>query len=188
MTVRSTSLTELLHAWRRGDPEALALLVDRLYPELRRAARSFLRRERTDHMLETSGLVHEAYVRLVGDVRIDWKDRHHFLAVASAVMRRVLVDHARARRARKREGIRLSLDGRERAAVPIDVLDLDLALKKLESQGHAFESQTVQLRFFAGMSIAETASHLEVSHATVERAWTFSRAWLRRELRHAAPS
>ena len=180
-------VTRLLAEWRRGDGEALDRLMPVVYEELRRVARAHLRNERSDHTLDATALVHEAYLRLTGLDRMSIQDRTHFLAMAARLMREVLVDHARRKRALKRGGGVTVLGlkdvgaGAEREVV--DVLALDEALTDLASVDQRL-GRVVELRFFAGLSIADTADALGVSSATIERDWTFAKAWL---LRHLSP-
>jgi RNA polymerase sigma factor (TIGR02999 family) len=177
-------VTNLLLDWRRGDETALARLVPMVYPELRRVARARLRAERDDHTLQTTALVHEAYLRLVDLDRMTLNSRTHFFAVAARLMREILVDHARKKNARKRGGGATLMSLTEAmpvAAAGVDVLALDEALSQLTS----FEARlgrVVELRFFAGLSIAETAEVLDVSPATIERDWTVAKAWLHQRL------
>lgn len=180
---RSRSVTELLKLWRQGSVDAQADLMDVVYPELRRIAGQHMRRERVDHTLRPTALVNEAYLRLAAQKRIEYRDRTHFLAIASAMMRRVLVEHARARLARKRRAVLVPMDEGVANPPEMDVLALDEALHLLERR-FPFESQVVDLRFFGGLTIKETAEQLQVGHATVERAWVFAKAWL---FRHVAP-
>ncbi len=160
-----------------------------VYNELRKLAKSYLRRERVGHTLEGTALVHEAYLRLIDQREVEWRNRNHFFALAAELIRRILVDHARARIAAKRGGnnIKLSLD---EAITPIDEKDLDLlalndaldALARTDAQG----SRIVELRYFAGLTIEETADVLQISTATVKRDWVMAKAFLKREmLRHA---
>ena len=176
-------VTRLLHSWRGGNAEALDRLLPALYDEMRLAARAHLRRERADHTLGTSGLVHEAFLRLVDAEGVDWQDRAHFLAVASRTMRRVLVDWAKARNALKRGGgvAHVTLDeGLLSDAEATTLIDLDDALGRL--QGVAERSAlAAEMRYFGGLSNEETAAALEVSVATVERDLRFARAWLAKE-------
>ena len=178
-------VTQLLAAWRGGDPAALERLIPLVYAELRRVASARLRHEAPNHTLQTTALVHEAYVRLVGLERMALRDRTHFFAMAARLMREVLVDHARRRDAQKRGGgvTRLGLEdvaaGAESAIV--DVLALDEALTELNAVDERL-CRVVELRYFAGLNIAETADALDVSSATVERDWTFSKAWLLQRL------
>jgi RNA polymerase sigma factor (TIGR02999 family) len=181
-------ITELLRAWRGGDPAAEAKLFAAMYDELRRRAGRQLRGERSDHTLLPTALVHEAYVRLSEGADLPWQDRAHFLAVASRIMRRVLVDHARARLAAKRPDgkLRVTLDGLaadEQAGC--DILDLNAALDELE-QLEPRLSQIAMLRYMGGLSVDEIADVLEVSRNTVKRDWTVAKAWLYRRLSPAA--
>ena len=177
-------VTELLLKWKGGDQESLQALLPLVYSELRRLAQHHLRRERSDHTLQSTALVHEAYLRLVkpGSVRIE--SRGHFFALASQLMREILVDHARSRKAGKRDGgSRLTLDEAAELSKSkdVDLLALDDALNQL-SQMSPRQSRIVELRFFGGLSIAETSEFLEVSPATIEREWAVARAWLYREI------
>lgn len=179
------AVTELLAAWGAGDTGASDALVPLVYEELRRQARRALRREGEGHTLQATALVHEAWLRLDGQHDARWESRSHFLAVAAQTMRRVLVDHARARRAQKRGGgeVQISLDDAHAAVAPdtVDVLALDDALALLAAMD-ARKARLVELRYFAGMSIPEAAAALGVSQATVIREWAVARMWLRREL------
>jgi len=174
-------VTELLHAWGDGDLDARERVVALVYEELRRRAAAHLRHERQGHTLQPTALVHEAYLRLVDQRRAVWQNRAQFLAVASQMMRRILIDRARARKRAKRLGERrqVSLDHVDLASLPveIDVLDLDRALTKLESFDPR-KSRISELRFFGGLSLAETGHVLDLSLATVERDWQGARAWL----------
>ncbi|MEM6457430.1 MAG: sigma-70 family RNA polymerase sigma factor [Acidobacteriota bacterium] len=177
-------VTHLLHAWRAGDDDALDALTRAVYDELRRLARRHMRGERSGHLLQTTALVHEAYMRLI-DVEIPWQDRGHFFAVAARMMRRVLVDHARKRQAAKRGGGEAALtleEGRIALDRPNGVLELDDALKDLAKVDER-KAQVVELRFFGGLTIEETASVLGIGHATVERDLRMAKAWLQRLLR-----
>lgn len=182
-------VTAHLHAWAQGDANALDELVPLIYKELERLAHAQLRRERSDHTLDTSGLVHEAYARLVRLDRIQWTDRAHFLALAAQAMRRVLINYAESRRALKRGGGQqpVSLDASPmQVASPTatdldDLLTLDAALKRLAELDDR-QARVVECRFFGGMTVEETASVLDISPATVKRDWTLARAWLNREL------
>ncbi len=178
-------ITRLLHDLAGGEVEALDRLVPLVYEQLRRIARRHMARENVGHTLTVTALVHEAYTDLVALDRIDWQDREHFFAFASRVMRRVLVDHAVARKAQKRGGDRARVPLDERWAAiegrPDDLLALDEALRKLASLDER-QSRVVECRFFAGMTIEETAKALGISPATVNRDWTAARAWLNREL------
>jgi len=178
-------LTQLLLDWRRGDRAALDKLMPLVYNELRRIARRYMRGERAWHTLESAALVNEAYLRLADIDDLDWRDRAHFFAMSSTLMRRILVDHARSRNYAKRGGARpkLSLSKADRLAdtPDLDLLALDDALKTLAAMNEQ-QGQIIELRFFGGLTIEETAEALGVSPTTVERGWTVARAWLRREL------
>jgi RNA polymerase sigma factor (TIGR02999 family) len=178
------NVTRLLLEWRRGDEAALARLMPIVYNELQRVARARLRNEQSDHTLQPTALVHEAYLRLVGLDRMAPQNRAHFFALAARLMREILVDHARRKKALKRRGVTMhGLDalatGSENALV--DVLALDEALTDLASLDQRV-SRVVELRFFAGLSIADTADALAISTATVERDWTVAKAWLLQRL------
>lgn len=177
-------VTEILREWNSSS-DAPARLMPLVYNELRRLAQSYLRRERRDHTLQPTALVHEAYLRLVDQNRVEWQNRTHFYGVAAQVMRRILIDHARAHASEKRggHGARLSLEEaailpQERAA---DLLALDEALKQLTDTDER-KGRVVELRFFGGLSVKETAEVLGVHTATVERDWVVAKAWLYREL------
>lgn len=168
------------------EPAELDRLMRNLYAELNRLARSYLRSERSDHTLQPTALVHEAYVRLRQDKSLEYRDRASFVGIAARVMRQVLVAHARRRAARKRGGgsIRLDLDP-DRIATEqtgVDLLALDEALEEL-GRRDARALAVVELRYFGGLTIPETARVVGVSHATVERSWCFARAWLHRQIR-----
>ena len=181
----SNQVTELLARWSLGESAAREKLVPLVYDELRRLARHVLLGERGDHTLQSTALVHEAYLRLVGHDTVHWDDRVHFFAVAAQLMRRILVDHARKRSADKRGGnqVTLTLDEHLASAKqrPLDVVALDDALAEL-SRMNPRHSRIVEMRFFAGLSIEEAAQALGVSPATVKRDWVVARAWLYREL------
>ena len=178
-------VTELLLSWRQGDAEALDRLVPLVYDELRRVARRHLQREQPGHALQATALVHEVYLRLVDVERMTLTNRAHFFAVAAKLMRQILVDDARRQHAGKRGGgaTMMSLDDVSPAAQPasVDVLALDQALAALASID-VRQSHVVELRFFAGLTIDETAEALEMSPATVEREWALAKAWLFRRL------
>jgi RNA polymerase sigma factor (TIGR02999 family) len=180
------NVTQMLLDWGRGDRAALDRLMAVVYEDLRRQAARCLRRERPDHTLQTTALVHEAYMRLVDQRRVEWQDRAHFFAIAARVMRQVLVDHARRRNADKRGGAEDALPLDEALAVgaeepPVDLVALDEALGRLEALS-ARQARVVELRYFGGLSVEETAEVLGVSPATVKNDWAASRAWLRRQL------
>ena len=179
-------VTRLLLAWNAGDRSALESLMPLVYDELRRLAELHFRRERVGHTLQPTAVVHEAYFRLVDQTRVTWKNRGHFFAVASQAMRRILVDHARARAADKRGGgeKRVTLQAVEAAAEPVqelDLLALDEALTRLKALDGG-QAQIVELRFFGGLSIEETAEALETSASSVKREFRSAKAWLYREL------
>jgi RNA polymerase sigma factor (TIGR02999 family) len=181
----ATEVTGLLQAWRRGDGDAEERLLAVVYAELQRLARAQLRRERPGHTLETTALVHEAYLRLLGQRAVDWHDRGHFFALASTMMRRVLVDYARSRLAGKRAHLRQPLsvvDALSAAPGPgVELLDLDRALDLLGRE-HERAARIVEMRFFGGLDNHEIARVLALSERTVDREWSFARAWLLREL------
>jgi RNA polymerase sigma factor (TIGR02999 family) len=179
------AVTDLLVRWRGGDAEALESLIPLVYAELRSLAHHYLRQERPDHTLQSTALVHEAYVRLVGHAPPALQNRTHFFGVAARLMRQILVEHARAQRAAKRGGGASVLtldDGLDRAQpMNFDILQLDDALNGLARLDQR-QSRIVELRFFTGLSIDETAQVMGISAATVSREWTTARAWLHREL------
>jgi RNA polymerase sigma factor (TIGR02999 family) len=178
------STDELFTKWRSGDTSALQALLPLIYDELRRIARNHLRAERANHTLQTTALIHEAYLRMVGVDGAEINDHYHFVGLASRLMRQVLVDYARERLAIKRQGgIRVSMSEALQLShhADVDLLAIDAALGLL-SQLDLQQSQVVELRFFGGLSILETSKALGVSEATVKRDWTTARAWLRREL------
>jgi len=178
-------VTQLLARLKSGDRDALDRLMPLVHDELRRLAAAHMRRERSDHTLQATALAHEAYMRMVNLDRIDWRDRAHFFAVAAGVMRRILIDHARKRRAARRgggaphipleEGLRLADDR------PDELVDLDEALERL-AEVDPRQERIVELRFFGGLSVEETAAVLDISPRTVKREWAVARAWLRAEL------
>jgi len=180
-----SDVTGLLLSWRQGDAAALDRLVPLVYDELRRVARRHLRREQPGHALQATALVHEVYLRLVDVDQLTLKNRAHFFAVAAKLMRQILVDHARRQRADKRGGgaTMVSLENASPAAQPpsVNVLALDQALDAL-SAIDARQGGVVELRFFAGLGIDETAEALGISTATVEREWALAKAWLHRRL------
>ena len=181
-------VTELLLSWRQGDAAALDRLIPVVYDELRRVARRHLRGETPGHALQSTALVHEVYLRLVDLDSMTLNNRTHFFALAARLMRQILVDHARRQRADKRGGgaTMVSLDGALPKALPpsVDVLALDQALVALSSTDDR-QCKVVELRFFAGLNIDETAEALGVSTATVEREWALAKAWLFRRLSSA---
>ncbi len=179
-------ITQLLADWSAEETGAAANLVPAIYAELRRLARQYLQRERGDHTLQPTALVHEAYLRLAGGKRMQWKNRAHFFAVASQLMRRVLIDHARAHVAAKRGGraTKIELDEADfpPAERPANLLALDEALTELAAIDSR-KARVVELRFFGGLTVEETAQAMDLNPATVRRDWTFAKAWLHRSLR-----
>ncbi len=181
---RSGEITALLQAWGSGDRHAIEDLTPLIYGELRRLARSHMRRERDNHTLGATGLVHEAFLRLLDESRVSYRDRLHFFGAAAGIMRRVLVDHARARRTAKRggEAIRVTFDeALEVPGGPPDLLLIDECLRRLASLDER-QSRIVELRFFGGLSIEEAAELQGISPMTVKREWSVARAWLFREM------
>lgn len=178
-------VTQLLVRWRAGDREALEALMPLVYDELRRLAHHYLRQERSDHTLQSTALVHEAYLRLTGQNPPEWQSRAHFFGIAAHLMRQILVEYARSRGTAKRGGNapRLALDAA--AAVgqqtDVDVVALDQALQAL-TELDAQQGRIVELRFFAGLTIEDTSEVLGISPATVKRDWTTARAWLYRAM------
>lgn len=180
------SVTDLLQAWAAGDQAALDELLPLVYDDLRRQARRYMRGQTPGHTLQTTALVHEAYLRLAGQSAVDWQSRAHFFGVAAKAMRSILVDHARARSAAKRGGSARAITLNDAGKIPgpqisVDVLALDDALARL-GELDPRKSQLVELRYFGGLGIDEAAAVLGVSPTTVKREWTTARAWLRREL------
>lgn len=185
MTPSPQEVTQLLVAWGEGDQVARDQLMSVVYPELHRLAHRYMKRESPGHTLQTSALVNEAFVRLVDQKNVRWQNRAHFFGIAAQMMRRILVDYARSRRYAKRGGgaQQLSLDealivSDERSA---EVVAVDEALRRLADFDRR-KGQIVELRFFGGLSIEETAEVLAVSPGTVMRDWTLAKAWLRREI------
>jgi RNA polymerase sigma factor (TIGR02999 family) len=185
-----TGITQLLIAWGDGEREALDQLVPLVYDDLRRLAAGYMGRETPGHALQPTALVHEAYVRLIDQRRVQWRNRAHFFGVAANMMRRILVDDARKRRAEKRGGAaeRITLTGEDIAAPEqhdIDVLALHEALERLASFDPQQE-RIVELRYFGGLTIEETAEVIGMSPATIVREWTIAKAWLRADMSGAA--
>ncbi len=188
MTSPDHDITRLLHAWRSGDNAAYDQLFTLVYERLRTLASRYMHRERPDHTLRTTALVHEAYLRLLGS-EMNWEDRSHFLAVAAITMRRILVDHARANQRIKRgsKDRKLSLDDVEQEASLLihqndaDILDLDIALNRLSEQDQR-KARLMELIYFGGLNCEEAATVLTISVSTVNREVKFAKAWLRREL------
>jgi RNA polymerase sigma-70 factor, ECF subfamily len=188
--VLSESITQLLIKWSHGDESALDKLTPFVYDELRRLAQNYLKQERSDHTLEATGLVHEAFLKLLEMPQIDWQNRSHFIGLAANIMRRILVDHARIHNAEKRGGgnqkMPLSRAERLNFERDLNLVELDEALQKL-SKDFPRKAQIVELRFFGGLSNEEIAEVLgdggtKISLRTVERDWEFARAWLYQQL------
>ncbi|HBY61057.1 MAG TPA: RNA polymerase subunit sigma-70 [Solibacterales bacterium] len=184
-----SNVTQLLVDWSKGNRQALEQLMPLVYDELRRLADFYLRRERAGHTLQGTALVHEAYLRLVDQNRVQWQNRAHFFGVAAQMLRRILVDHARAHRTAKRGGGALTLALDEAIGAPeqkdLDLVALDDALNGL-SQMDAQQAKIVELRYFSGLTIEETAEVLDISPATVKRDWVVAKAWLFREVQRGA--
>jgi len=185
MTPTPPNVTGMLRDWSNGNREAQGQLFQAVYNELHRQAARYLRHEHPGLSLQTTDLIHEAYLRLIDQQHVEWQNRLHFFGIAAQVMRHILVDHARSRQAAKRGGsaIRLPLE-EAMVIVPgqdLDFVALDEALNRL-AQIDLQQSQIVELRFFSGLSVAETATVLDVSERTVKRDWNVAKAWLRREL------
>lgn len=186
----SNDVTLILKNWQQGDADAPAKLMPLVYEELRRLARSYLQRERADHTLQATALVHEAYLRLIDDEAVTWKDRAHFYGIAARLMRRILVDHARAHNAAKRGGLEQKVTLDEARDLPtkeaVELVALDAALESF-AQTYPRKSEVVELKFFGGLDMKEISKVLEVSEKTVLRDWNFAKLWLCRELNeHAA--
>jgi RNA polymerase sigma factor (TIGR02999 family) len=193
MTPTPSSLPDvsaLLKAWREGDLAARDQVIPLVYEELRRRARAYLRRERAGHLLEPTALVHEAYLRLSKQDRVVWQNRAQFFGIAAQMMRRILVDHARARQMVKRSGAwaRVTLAAADDGKAPRDVelLDLERALEEL-AEFDERKSRVAELRFFGGLSLEEMGEVLEISVATAEREWRATRAWLYSRLKALRP-
>jgi RNA polymerase sigma factor (TIGR02999 family) len=178
-------VTGLLLDWNNGQPEALERLMPLVYDELRHIAARYLRKEREDHTLQTTALVHEAYIRLIDQQQANWQNRAQFFGVAAQMMRRILVDHARGHQADKRGGgaAKLSLDEAIEIAdqKEVDLIALDEALNQL-AQLDEQQCRVVELRFFAGLTVEEVAAVMKLSPATIKREWSMAKAWLHREL------
>ena len=179
------NVTQLLIPWNGGDKQALDKLLPVVYDELRRQAARYLRRERPGHTLQTTALIHEAYLRLIDQKSVQWQNRAQFFGIAAQMMRRILVDHARTKHRAKRGGsdIRVSLtDATSVTKDPdLNLVELDEALNRLEKIDSQ-QSKIVELRFFSGLNVEETAAALQISPATVKRDWKVAKAWLYREI------
>jgi RNA polymerase sigma-70 factor, ECF subfamily len=177
--------TQLLVNWRNGDKAALDQMTPLLYDELRRLARHFLAAERPDHTLQPTALVHEAYLRLVDQHAVDWQNRAHFLGVAAGMMRRILINHARGNQAAKREGFANAIALEDALGVftnpEVDLLELNRALQQL-AEIDPQQGRVVELRYFGGLTIEETAEAMGISPATVKREWGTAKLWLLRKI------
>jgi len=178
-------VTALLVDWSKGDRQALEEVMPLVYDELRRLAGSYLRRERSEHTLQSTAIVHEAFLRLVNQRDVRWQSRAHFYGIAAQMIRRILVDHARSHQAEKRGACALRVELEEGMAVSsqqeVDLVGLDVALEKLAALDER-QSRIVEMRFFTGLSVEETAEVTGLSTATVKREWSSARAWLYREM------
>ena len=182
----SPDITQLLQDWSHGDSAALERLLPLVYDELHRQAARYLRKERQGHTLQTTALIHEAYLKLLGQTQVEWQNREHFFAIAATAMRRILVDHARERHREKRGGQaeNLAIEATLQIASPeksVDFIALDEALDRLAKLSTR-QARVVELRYFSGLSNDETAEVLGVSTATVRNDWNIARAWLKQEL------
>ena len=185
-TTSPHDVTQILRNWDAGDADAAARLMPLVYEELRRLARNYLQRERVDHTLQATALVHEAYIRMVDDERVSWKDRAHFYGIAARLMRRILVDHARAHNAVKRGGLAQKLTLDEARDIPsnggpTELVALDGALDDF-AQTYPRKSEVVELKFFGGLDAKQISEVLQVSEKTVLRDWSFAKLWLCRAL------
>jgi len=185
----TAAVTDLLARWQSGDDDALEVLMPLVYEELRRTARRYLRQERPDHTLQSTALVHEVFVRMIGQDLPELNSRTHFFGIAATLMRQILVDHARTRLAEKRGGAAQTVELGD-ALTAHEVRDRDLIALDDALSGLAMldprQSRIVELRYFTGLSIEETAQALRISAATVKRDWTTARAWLQREMSRRA--
>ena len=183
-------VTKLLVDWGNGDGAALEKLMPLVYDELRRLAARYLQKERPDHTIQATALVHEAYMRLVDQREVRWQNRSHFFAIAAQMMRRVLVNYAVAQQAEKRGGKKIKISLADLADLPdeknLEIVALNAALDKLAAMDER-KSRLVELRFFGGLTMEETAEVMGVSLATAKRDWTMARAWLYREIRKEEP-
>jgi len=181
----SEQVTQLLTNWSKGDPSAREAVLPLVYDELRRLAASYLRRERSDHTLQATALVHEAYLRLVEHDDANWQNRQHFFGAAAQLMRRILVDHARSHLAAKRGSGAVKVELTEAIAIsqdqPAELLALDESLTRLAALDSQ-QARVVELRVFAGLTVEETAEVLSISTATVKREWALAKAWLLRQI------
>ena len=180
--------TQLLVNWRNGDKSALDEMTPVLYEELRRIARRLLSAERPDHTLQPTALVHEAYMRLIVQRSVDWRNRAHFLGIAATMMRRILINHAKAHQAAKREGFAAAISLQDALGVftnpQVDLLDLDHSLDRL-TELDPQQGKVVELRYFGGLSIEETAEVLGISLSTTKNHWLFARTWIFHEIKNS---
>jgi RNA polymerase sigma factor (TIGR02999 family) len=182
----SHNVTQMLKEWSEGDAKVLDNLMPLVYEELRRQASRFLRKERANHTLQTTALIHEAYLKLIDQKSVEWQNRSHFFAIASVAMRRILVDYARERHREKRGGSAENLPLDEALQISsdeksVDLIALDEALNRL-AEFDKRQAKVVELRYFSGLSIDETAEILGVSNATVRLDWNLAKAWLKQEI------
>lgn len=180
-------ITQLLLAWGKGDKMALDALMPLVYDELRRLARNYMRGQREGHTLQTTALVNEAYLRLIDSSRVNWQNRTHFFAISAQLMRRVLVDFARAKKSLKRGGERVQVTLDERIEIPLegetDLVALDEALQALAKMNER-QAQIIELKYFGGLNEEEIAETLQISARTVRRDWSVARAWLYRRMKN----
>lgn len=179
-------ITRMLQEWSNGHNEALEELMPLVYMELHKQAARYLRRERQNHTLQTTALIHETYLKLIDQREVNWENRTHFFAIASNLMRRILVDHARSKHREKRGGdaVKVTFDERIQAGdqeKSVEVLALDEALSRLESFDER-QARIVELRYFSGLTLEETAAALNISRSTTAENWAMAKAWLHREL------
>jgi len=182
MSEQSSEITQILQDWNDGNEDAKERLLPFVYDELKRQARILMARERPNHTLQPTALVHEAYLKLIDHTRINWQNRAHFLGMAATIMRQILIDHARRHRAGKRGGEHENLSLEDTVVIvagekPMDLIALDEALKDL-AKFDEFKSRLVELRYFGGLSVEETAEVMQVSEITVKRHWRMAKAWL----------
>lgn len=183
MPVESNKITALLIRWSEGDSAALEQLKPYVERELHRIAHHYLRRQNTGHTLQTSAIVNEVYLKLIDQTQVEWQNRAHFFAIAAQLMRRILIDHARTRKRVKRRGsdqVEASIMSTDEAA---ELISLDKAMNKLAKLDKQ-KAQVVELRYFGGLSVAETAEVLRLSSVTVKRDWSFAKSWLHHEIHH----
>jgi RNA polymerase sigma factor (TIGR02999 family) len=181
----SHKITGLLHEWSSGNRDALDALMPLIYTELRRQAARFLRKERPFHTLQPTALIHEAYLKLIGQADTHWENRTQFFAFSAQIMRHILVDHARTKKRKKRDAMQVPIEEAMTIAVDereIDLMDLDTALNRLAEIDER-QARLVELRFFSGLSLEDTAEVMQISRATAANEWRYAKVWLLRELR-----